>query len=214
MAVRKSKAVLPEGGKVLKSASSALPTNGGALAARDVPPAWDAPASCGMLAELRSETQGHFERVDQRFDRVDQRFDRVDQRLDGMDQRFERVDQRFDSMDRSIAGVENRIMVEILELRGRLNGVQAGVHSLENQIQGVKAEIHEVKLNIHEVKADIHEVKALFSRMSYLMEEQNVRNRIVLEGLTHVIDRQDRSELRMDKVEETVRSLAKTRPAA
>jgi uncharacterized protein (UPF0335 family) len=45
-----------------------------------------------------------------------------------------------------------------------------------------------------------------------LIEEQNARNKVVLDGLTALMSRQDRVEQRVDDVEATVRDLAAARP--
>ena len=50
------------------------------------------------------------------------------------------------------------------------------------------------------------------ARMLLLLEEQNARNKVVLDGLVAVMARQERAEHRIDRVEETVRSLASVHP--
>ena len=77
----------------------------------------------------------------------------------------------------------------------------------------LKSEIHEVKAEIHQVKAEIHEVKAGIARIEVLVEEQNARNRIVLDGITALLSRQDQVEQRVVQVEDTVRKLAAGPPA-
>ena len=69
-----------------------------------------------------------------------------------------------------------------------------------------------LEAKIHEVKAEIHEVKGGMARMLLLLEEQNARNKVVLDGLVAVMARQERAEHRIDRVEETVRSLASVHP--
>jgi hypothetical protein len=46
------------------------------------------------------------------------------------------------------------------------------------------------------------------ARVAFLVEEQNARNRVVMDALSAFIGRQDRLEERMDGVEQTVLSLA------
>jgi hypothetical protein len=55
-------------------------------------------------------------------------------------------------------------------------------------------------------------LKADIARVIYLVEEQNSRNKVVLDGLASMFSRQEQGERRIDAVEETVRSLATTRP--
>jgi len=79
---------------------------------------------------------------------------------------------------------------------------------LDGKIDALRAEIHEVKAEIHEVKAEIHEVKAGMARIEVLVEEQNARNRIVLDGIAALLSRQNQVEQRVTQVEDTVRELA------
>ncbi len=56
----------------------------------------------------------------------------------------------------------------------------------------ITSEIHSLKSDIHAVKSDIH-------RIALLMEEQNNRNKTVLDGLSHLFGRQDRLETEFRK---------------
>ncbi len=55
----------------------------------------------------------------------------------------------------------------------------------------LKADIESARF---ELKSDIHDLKADMHRIGLLVEEQNNRNKIVLDGLAHIIYRQDRIE--------------------
>jgi hypothetical protein len=61
------------------------------------------------------------------------------------------------------------------------------------------------------VLAAVHHVAAEVARVGVLVEEQNSRNQIVLEGLTGLAQRQDRVELRVTDVENLVRSISRSR---
>lgn len=69
----------------------------------------------------------------------------------------------------------------------------------------------ELRAEIQEVKAELVGIKADVARLGFLIEEQNARNKIVLDALAAFIDRQARVEHRMDVIEETVRGLASGR---
>lgn len=83
--------------------------------------------------------------------------------------------------------------------------------SFKAEIHGIRAEIHGVKAENQGIKAEMHGVKAEVARIAFLVEEQNARNKVVLDALVAFIDRQGRVEQRMDEVERTVRSLASAR---
>lgn len=80
---------------------------------------------------------------------------------------------------------------------------------LDAKIDSVRAEM---RAEIHEVKAEIHEVKAGVARIEALVEEQNARNKVVLDGITALLSRQNQVEQRVEQVEDTVRKLAAARP--
>src|SRR5262249_33302631 len=126
-----------------------------------------------------------------------------------------------------LAGVRTEILRRIDQAREeakadnqRLDGkIDAAVQRLDSKIDAVrselKADIHEGKADVHEVKADVHEVKAglarveaSVARIEVLIEAQEARNKIVLDGLASVLARQDHVEQRVTQVEETVRRLA------
>ena len=73
--------------------------------------------------------------------------------------------------------------------------------------------VGEVKTAVHAVKADLRAMNAKFDRMVVLFEDQDARNKIVLDGHTTVISRHDQVEQRLTDVEDNVRYLATTRPA-
>lgn len=75
----------------------------------------------------------------------------------------------------------------------------------EKKFQETEMRFHEVKADIHEVKAEIHDVKANIAKldksvhkMALLMEEQNNRNKIVLDGLSQLFERQERVEKKLN----------------
>jgi chromosome segregation ATPase len=110
-----------------------------------------------------------------------------------------------------IGGVKAQLASEINGVKAEINGVKAEINGVKAEINGVKAEINGVKAQLDTMQAGLHEMKATVARICFLVEEQNARNRIVLDGLTAMIQRQDRQERRMDQVEETVLALASAR---
>jgi chromosome segregation ATPase len=91
--------------------------------------------------------------------------------------------------------------------------LKAEIQEVKAEIQEVRAEVHALKGEVHDVKAGLHGLQAAMARITLLFEEQNARNKIVLDALSAFMDRQMRIEQRMDAVEETVRSLAAARAA-
>ena len=94
------------------------------------------------------------------------------------------------------------------ELRGEIHQVK---DELRGEIHQVKTELSQIAIGLHAVQGGLHAVRADMARIAFLVEEQNARNKVVLDGLVAVISRQDRLEQRMDTVEETVRVIASAR---
>lgn len=90
---------------------------------------------------------------------------------------------------------------------------------VDSKIHGVRSEFHDLRFELHNLRAEMQEfrseVEARFEkidakfevinskienltsaihRMNLLAEEQNNRNKIVLDGLSHLFGRQDRLE--------------------
>ena len=53
---------------------------------------------------------------------------------------------------------------------------------------------HKVESFRQEVKSDVHEIKGEVHRIALLVEEQNSKNNIVLDGLANLFSRQERIE--------------------
>ncbi len=79
---------------------------------------------------------------------------------------------------------------------------------MKSEIHGVKSEIHGMKSEIHEIKSEVHGLKSEVHKLAVLIEEQNARNRVVLDGLTNLFTRQDRVEQQTVGFEKTLLSLS------
>lgn len=84
------------------------------------------------------------------------------------------------------------LRTEFTELRGEFTGFRT-------EFTGLRAEFSELRA---ELRADI-------ARIGVLVEEQNARNAIVLEGLSGLFHRQERIEKRTDGTEAILAKLAK-----
>lgn len=72
--------------------------------------------------------------------------------------------------------------------------IKAESRRFDSQFHELKSEFHELKSEFHGVKSEIHGMKSELHRVAILVEEQNARNAIVLDGLTSLFTRQDRVE--------------------
>jgi chromosome segregation ATPase len=89
---------------------------------------------------------------------------------------------------------------------------KADTQKLDAKIDAVKAELktdmHAMQAQMHGMQAQMHGMQAQMARIELLVEEQNSRNKIVLDGITALLGRQDQVEPRVAQVEDAVRKLA------
>jgi chromosome segregation ATPase len=95
--------------------------------------------------------------------------------------------------------------IKFHEVKSEIHAVKAELHEVRAEIHELRAEIHAVKAELQEIKSDIHELKSQFSQLektmhkvALLVEEQNNRNKIVLDGLAQLFERQERIEKKVD----------------
>ena len=83
---------------------------------------------------------------------------------------------------------------EVHGLKSEINGVKSEIHGLKSEIHEVKSEFQGLKKEMHGLKSEVHDIKKSVHRIELLVEEQNNRNKIVLDGLSQLFSRQDRLE--------------------
>jgi hypothetical protein len=76
---------------------------------------------------------------------------------------------------------------------------------LKSDIRGLRSEM---KSGFNQIDSKLEQVQSSIDRLSYIVEEQNSRNQVVLEGLTGLFQRQNQIELRNSEVENLVQGLA------
>ena len=73
--------------------------------------------------------------------------------------------------------------------------MESGLGAVRGEIAGLRSEFHGLKSEFQGFKSELSDIKASNSRMLLLFEEQNANNRIVLEGMQALWQRQERIEL-------------------
>ncbi len=67
-------------------------------------------------------------------------------------------------------------------------------HEVKGEFKSVKADVAKVQAHVEKVQADVSKVLAAVHRVGLLVEEQNARNKYVLDGYTSLSDRLDKVE--------------------
>ncbi len=150
-------------------------------AAAAVPLADDVPATAGMLRLVRAEL-------------------------------LQRMDQAGGELRGEMQQMKGELRGEMQQMKDELRGeMQQMKDELRGEMQQLKKEMSAMNVGLVSVQTDIHGLRADMTRVLCLVEEQNVRNRTVLDGLMGVVARQERVERRVDAVEASVRDLAASR---
>jgi chromosome segregation ATPase len=93
------------------------------------------------------------------------------------------------------------------EMNARFNEVDARFNQVDARFSGHDARFKSIDARFDRVDAQLHDIRAEITRLAVIVEEQNHRNAIVLEGLSGLFNRQERVEKRTDEMEKVVGTL-------
>ncbi|MCB0407492.1 MAG: hypothetical protein KDD34_04750 [Bdellovibrionales bacterium] len=154
---------------------------------KKVPPKKSAqiPVTKEMLFEVRDELkysvsslerkmESRFKKNDSRLNRIEACFKSVDARFGSIDARFESIDARFEAIDARFDKIDARFKL----VDARFDKMESRFADIESLLKKVLSEVH---------------------RIGLFVEEQNARNKYVLDGYTSVSDRLDRIEKKIFK---------------
>lgn len=110
------------------------------------------------IKATRKKMSSKFDKVDKRFSRLEIRMDKFEQRMDGLDQRMDQLEQRMDQVEKRLEKVE----IQLIEIS---NKIDKKIEKVESKIETVLAAIHQMRM---------------------LVEEQNNRNKFVLDGYANL----------------------------
>jgi chromosome segregation ATPase len=111
-----------------------------------------------------------------------------------------------------IHGMRGQMEGRIDGMQGRIDGMQGRIDGMQGQMHTMQGQMHTMQGQIHRIEAQMHGIGAQMTRVEVLVEEQNARNKIVLDGIAALLSRQNQVEQRVTQVEETVRRLATAHP--
>jgi chromosome segregation ATPase len=111
----------------------------------------------------------------------------------GIDAKLDEMNSKFSTMDAKFS-----------DIGARFNGVEGRFNAIDAKFSRVDARFNHMDSKFEQVLSEV-------SRIGLLVEEQNSKNQIVLEGLTSLWQRQERIENRTDAVEKFVRSLGRSK---
>jgi uncharacterized protein YdcH (DUF465 family) len=126
----------------------------------------DVPVTQRMLFEVRDELKALIKGESKR---TDAKFARLNGKFSSIDARFADMDVKFANIDAKFADMD----VKFANIDGKFANIDARFDTMESKFSELQSEVHRVAL---------------------LVEEQNARNAIVMDGLTILFERQERVE--------------------
>ena len=149
------------------------------------------PATQGMLQLVRTELKADIgelrSEMKSGLSQIDARFSQVDAKFNDMESKFSQIDSRFSQID------------------SRFNQIDSRFNQVDSRFKQVDSRFDQMDSKFERVLSEV-------ARVGVLVEEQNSNNRVVLEGLTGLWQRQERVECRVDDVEKLVQSIARSKP--
>jgi archaellum component FlaC len=112
-----------------------------------------------------------------------------------MDEMEGRLSHKIEGVRDELKSEMHGIRSEIHEMKSEIHGIKADLHGVKSEIQAVKSEVqavksevHALKSEIHGMKSEVHGLKSEFHRVALLVEEQNARNKFVMDGYTQIYE--------------------------
>jgi chromosome segregation ATPase len=135
------------------------------------------PATQGMLnlhqKQFKADIKSLKKSMEGRFDQVDSRFSEINGQFSDVNSRFSEIDSRFNQVEARFSRIDSRFD----QVEARFSKMDSRFNYMEAQLSNVLSEVH---------------------RIAILMEEQNSRNKYVLDGYDQIYKRQDRLEVNVD----------------
>lgn len=126
----------------------------------------------------------------------------VDSKFHGFDSKFHNIESKLHDFDSKFHNVESK-----------LHGFDSKFHNIESKLHGFESKLHGLDSKIENLRSDFHGLKSEVHKLAVLIEEQNARNIIVLDGLTGLFGRQERIETRFDEFEKSMLDLKRPKPS-
>ena len=99
------------------------------------------------------------------------------------------------------------------EIRSAVHGLKAEFkrdrYELKADHQSLKADFNKMEVRMERVEQMLAKMSAETHRQLAIAEEQNARNKVVMDGLTSLFGRQERIETKTDNLEKTIAGFRK-----
>ncbi len=116
-------------------------------------------------------------------------------------------------LDESRNELIHKIESAKLELKSDIHELDSKILSLDSKILSLDSKISNLDSKISSVDSKVESLTSIVHKLSLTIEEQNARNKVVLDGLTGLFSRQDRIEVKLEEMDQTILPLKKSQPA-
>jgi chromosome segregation ATPase len=117
------------------------------------------------------------------------------------------------SVHHQLDGKISHLDGKISQLDGKISHLDGKISQLDGKISHLDGKIYHLDGRVSQVEGKVEQVLAVVHRTQALMEEQRGENKIVLDGLKSVMERQDRAEGEAKESREILQILVKAKLA-
>jgi chromosome segregation ATPase len=162
------------------------------------------PATVGLVKavrdELRADIRGVEKSLEAKISSVDNKVDSLGRKVELLDHKVESLDQKVGLLDQKVGSLDHKVGL----LDNKVELLDRKVGSIDQKVESLRSEMHAVE---YRLDSKIEKVIVAVHQTQILMEEQRGENRIVLDGIKTLNERQDRVERDVDELRGTVRLL-------
>lgn len=107
-----------------------------------------------------------------------------------------------------IRGLRSEMKSGFAKVDARFNQIDARFNQLEARFCGIDSKFNENDSRFNQIDSKLEQILSQVSQTLLIVEEQNSRNKVALEGLTNLFQRQSHLEVRQNDVESVIQGLA------
>lgn len=145
-------------------------------------------------------TKGHLKitkNVNSQISGVNSKISGLDDRLIQLDHKVTQIDGRLTRLEVKVTQIDDkltRLDHKVTQIDGRLTRLEIKVTQIDDRLTSLTAEVQKNQGTLHEIKAIVQGTKLL-------IEEQNHRNKITLDYMSAIYDKQMNCQERLEVVE-------------
>ena len=157
------------------------------------------------FVEMENKFEDRFSKIDARFvemeNKFEDRFSKIDARFVEMENKFE---DRFSKIDSRFVEMENKFEDRFSKIDARFAQIDLRFAKIDERFAKMEARMDRLEAAIHALGARMERIEAAILRLTAIIEEQNHRNRYVMDGYSQMYQLNSSVDERLARLEESV----------